>query len=230
MPPWLSQVAVEQNGVVIRSQAQRSGLSRHAIDRFRHAGDWQLLAPGVYLTQPGTVPWMSRAWAGVLLGGSESALAYRSAAVLLGLAEGEPLPIHVLVPHRTRLIDRPWVRFQRQRDGIRLSSAAARPARTRIEDTVIDLCAAGEPAEVISWITKAVQRRLTTPAHLLSALRARHAVRHRDLIEQVLSDAAAGVHSQLEYRFGRDVAKSHGLPPGQRQFRISATKRVADVG
>jgi len=98
-----------------------------------------------------------------------------------------------------------------------------------LEDTVIDLCAEGAPAEVITWITKAVQRRLTTPAHLLAALRARHAVRHRYLIEQVLSDAVTGVHSQLEYRFDRDVARSHGLPPGQRQFRVQATKRFADV-
>lgn len=118
---------------------------------------------------------------------------------------------------------------QRQRDHVRMPASAARPARTRLEDTVLDLCAQGEPAEVISWITKAVQRRLTSRARLLATLQARHAIRHRDLIAQVLSDAAAGVHSQLEYRFGQDVARSHGLPWGQRQFRVPVTNRLADV-
>lgn len=230
MPPGLTGLTLEQSGVVTRSQAQECGLSRHSIDRFRVAGGWQVLAPGVYFTQPGAVPWLARAWAGVLIGGSRSALALQGAAVLHGLAQGEPLPIQVLVPHQRRVVNRPWVRFQRQRDRVRMPVTAARPARTRLEDTVIDLCAVAEPEEVITWITKAVQRRLTTPAHLLTALRARHAVRHRVLIEQVLGDAAAGVHSQLEYRFGRDVARPHGLPPGQRQFRILATNRLADVG
>lgn len=78
-------------------------------------------------------------------------------------------------------------------------------------------------------ITKAVQRRLTTPAHLLTALRTRHAVRYRHLIEQVLGDAESGVHSQLECRFNRDVARLHGLPPGRRQFRVPGTNRLADV-
>jgi len=80
-----------------------------------------------------------------------------------------------------------------------------------------------------SEITQAVQRRLTSPARLLVTLEVRHAIRHRDLITQVLGDAVAGVHSQLEYRFGRDVARSHGLPTGQRQFRVPATTRLADV-
>ena len=94
---------------------------------------------------------------------------------------------------------------------------------------MLDLCSVGDPAEVISWNTKAVQRRLTSPARLLMALRARHAIRHRDLIRAVLGDAEAGVHSQLEYRSGRDVVGAHSLPPDRRQFRIPDTNRFADV-
>jgi len=215
--------------VVTRLQAQECGLSRHVIERLRRSGGWQLLSSGIYFTRPSEPPWMANAWAGVLIGGSGSALAKRSAAVLHGLVDGEPLPIHVLVPHRKRLTDHAWVRFQRQRDHVRMPTTAVLPARTRLEDTVLDLCAGGQPAEVIAWITKAVQRRLTTPAHLLTALRTRHAVRHRHLIEQVLGDAESGVHSQLEYRFNRDVARLHGLPPGRRQFRVPGTNRLADV-
>lgn len=188
-----------------------------------------VLAPGIYFTRSGPVPWLALAWAGVLVGGPGSVLTLLSAAVLHGLTDGEPLPIQVLVPHSRRMTDRPWVRFQRQREQVRMVSAAARPARTRLEDTVLDLCAAGEPAEVIDWITKAMQRRLTTPRRLQQALLGRRRQRHRFLIEQVLDDADAGVHSQLEYRFARDVARTHGLPTGRRQFRIPDTDHYADV-
>lgn len=225
----MSVLAREQAGVLTRAQADEGGLSRHVIERLRRSGDWQVLDKGVYSTVRGRPTWMARAWAGLMIGGDGAALAASSAAVLHGLAEGEPLPIRILIPHHRRVADRTWVRFQRQRDDIRMPVAAALPARTRVEDTVLDLCAASEPAEVISWITKAVQRRVASPARLRTALSARQRMRHRELIVGVLDDADAGVHSQLEYRFARDVIRSHGLPPGQRQFCIPGTRRVADL-
>ncbi len=228
-PSSMTDIAIEQGGVIGRSQALECGLSRHVIDRLRDSGDWQALAGGIYYTESGAVPWLARAWGGVLIGGAGSALAKRSAAVLHGLADGEPLPIQVLVPHDRRLAERGWVRFQRQRDDVRLPITAAIPARTRLEDTVLDLCAEADPGEVLTWITRAVQRRLTSPARLLSALRARLRMRHRRLIEHVLTDAASGVHSHLEYRFSRDVSRAHGLPPSRRQFRVPGTNRIADV-
>jgi len=215
--------------VVTRSQAQECNLSRHVIERLRGAGSWQVLAPGVYFTIRSDVPWLARAWAGVLVGGSDSALAWESAAVLHGLIDRRPLPIHVLIPHNRRLVDRPWHRFHGQREGARMPYAAVQPTRTRMEDTVLDLCSVGDPADVITWITKAVQRRLTSPVRLLMALRRRHAQRHRGLIEQVLGDAELGVHSQLEYRFDPDVLRAHRLPAGRRQFRVPGTRRIADV-
>jgi len=229
IPSSLGAVALDQAGVLTRRQAQESGLSRHVIERLREQGTWQVLATGVYFTGAGDVPWMAKAWAGVLIGGTESALAGRSAAVLHGLADGHHLPIQVVVPHRRKVADRPWLTFQRQREDLRMPYAAVLPTRTRIEDTVLDLCAAGDPGEVITWITKAVQRRVTSPARLLMALRRRRAVRHRGLIEQVLGDAASGVHSQLEYRFGRDVLRPHRLPAGRRQFQVPGSRRLADV-
>jgi len=229
IPSSLSALALDQAGVLTRAQATESGLSRHVIERLREQGTWHLLATGVYFTGAGEVPWMAKAWAGVLIGGTESALAGRSAAVLHGLADGQPLPIQVLVPHRRKVADRAWLTFQRQREDLRLPYAPVLPMRTRIEDTVLDLCAAGDPGEVITWITKAVQRRVASPARLLTALRRRRAVRHRGLIEQVLGDAASGVHSQLEYRFGQDVLRSHRLPAGRRQFQVPGTGRLADV-
>lgn len=231
LPPALTELVLDQAGVVSRAQVTGYGLSRHVLERLlgQRVAGWHALAPGVYFTGPGPVPWLARAWAGVLLGGPGSVLAALSAAVLHGLADGEPLPIQVLVPHSRRMTDRTWVRFHRQRDQVRMISAAAVPARTRLEDTVLDLCAQGPPAEVIDWITRAVQRRLTTPARLQQALLARRRLRHRSLIEDVLGDAEEGVHSQLEYRYDRDVARSHGLPRGLRQFRVPGTDRIADV-
>lgn len=230
LPPGLAGSALDQAGVLTRAQIVEHGLSCHSIERLVRAGDWQVLAPGVYFTAPGQPPWIACAWAGVLLGGAGSALAVHSAARLQGLVDGDPLPIQVLVRHSRRMTDRPWVRFNRQRARVRLPNTLAAPPRTRLEDTVLDLCAAGAPTEVIDWITKAVQRRLTTPTRLREALLARRRLRHRNLIEQVLGDAEAGVHSQLEYRFARDVTRGHGLPPGRRQFLVPGTRHVADVG
>ncbi|MDQ3714998.1 MAG: DUF559 domain-containing protein [Actinomycetota bacterium] len=232
LPTALTELALEQAGVVTRQQATTSGLGRHVIERLvgqRSADSWMVLAPGIYFTRSGPVPWLALAWAGVLVGGPGSVLTKLSAATLHGLTDGEPLPIQVLVPHSRRMTDRPWVRFQRQREQVRMASAPALPARTRLEDTVLDLCACGGPADVVDWITRAVQRRLTTPARLHEALLGRRRQRHRFLIEQVLGDADVGVHSQLEYRFARDVERTHRLPTGRRQFRVPGTDRYADV-
>jgi len=160
LPTALTELALERAGVVTRQQATTSGLGRHVIERLvgqRSAESWMVLAPGIYFTRSGPVPWLALAWAGVLVGGPGSVLTKLSAATMHGLTD--------------------------------------LPARTRLEDTVLDLCACGGPADVVEWITKAVQRRLTTPARLHEALLGRRRQRHRFLIEQVLGDADAGVHS-----------------------------------
>jgi very-short-patch-repair endonuclease len=66
-------------------------------------------------------------------------------------------------------------------------------------------------------VTKAVQRRLTTPEALSRALQRRTRIRHRKLIGELLADVASGVHSALEHRYLHDVERAHGLPKPSRQ-------------
>jgi len=75
----------------------------------------------------------------------------------------------------------------------------------------------GDADNAIAWLTKACQRRRTTPARLAEALGKRTRHRWRNLLEDALSDVAAGFESVLEYRYVRGVERPHGLPEARRQ-------------
>lgn len=94
------------------------------------------------------------------------------------------------------------------------------PPRLRLEEAVLDV-AERQPDEgaAIAVVLAAVQRRRTTPARLRAALAARPRYRRRELISEVLTDAADGVHSLLERRYLQRVERAHGLPRAVRQFR-----------
>ncbi len=201
--------------------------------------DWCRLAPGVYLAGPTGVaaPFLARVWAGVLLGGDGARAWSMTAALLDGLADpgvegservdaGAAEVVHVIVPGRD-VGPHPGFAFARERPGVRLPSRSIDPARTRIEDTTLDLCAAADTdQDVITWITRACQRRLTTPERLARRLEERTRVRRRRLIRTVLVDASQGVTSHLELRALRTVFRPHGLP-FQLQARLGA--RIADA-
>jgi len=104
-------------------------------------------------------------------------------------------------------------------DDARLGGTAAGYPRLLVEDTVLDLCAAGGPDDAVTWLTTAVRDRLTTPARLVRALRGRARHPHRALLLGLLADVAAGVESYLELLYLRDVERGHGLPLGDRQLR-----------
>ncbi len=92
------------------------------------------------------------------------------------------------------------------------------PPRIAIEDIVLDLAAAEDDVgRAVTWVTTAVQSRLTTPARIRRAMQARHFVRHRRFLERLLNDVAEGVRSALELSYLHDVERAHGLPVGQRQ-------------
>ena len=127
------------------------------------------------------------------------------------------LPVEILVPAGTRLTARDWVLFRQERTGVRFTSTRTEPPCTRIEDTVLDLCAGGSPGDCVEWITTAVQRRLTSADALSRALQRRTRIPHRKLITGLIADAAAGVHSSLEHGYLRDVERAHSLAEGRRQ-------------
>jgi len=222
-------LAYVQDGVISREQALGLGLGRRALSRLVGEQQWQVLAPGIYLTTNGAAPWRALAWAGVLVGGDDARLGGTAAGYLHGLTSVEPDPLLVLIPHASKVRSRDHWIFQRERAGARMYRVTGNPPRLLVEDTVLDLCAAGGPDDAVTWLTTAVRDRLTTPERLIRALRGRARHPHRALLLGLLSDVAAGVESYLELLYLRDVERCHGLPQGERQLRSVDGRVRCDV-
>jgi len=163
----------------------------------------------LYVVGAASPSWDGIVWGGLLLGGERARAGGLTAARLDGLTDTDDLPIEVLVPHDARIVSRAWV---------------------RIEDSVLDLCARGGPGDAVRWTTAAVQRRLTTPARLLAALDKRARLANRGVLREILESVVDGAHSNLEFRYIRDVERPHGIPPPIRQYRVPGTGAYADGG
>ena len=224
----LRKLASLQDGVLSREQSLAHRLSPRAIDRLISEGHWRRLDCGIYLTGATEPSWRSLAWAGVLLAGDAARLGGRAAAHLEGLVDEPPDEISILIPHAQRLRNRsPWI-FLRETGNFRTSSRG-NPPRIGVEDAVLDLCANGEAADAVGWLTTAVQRRLTTPERLRRAMDRRTRQRHRQVILDLLSDVAQGAQSPLEVQYACDVERAHGLPRGTRQAPSGGRRYSRDV-
>ena len=213
----LLDLAALQGGMLSTEQLHGHGFSRHAVERLIREGHWQRPERSIYFTSGGDPPWTSLAWAGVLLGGDRARVGGSAAGFLHGLLGAPPTPITVLVPSAQVTRARyPW-RFRREGDGVRDTRSPGSPPRTTVEDTVLDLCDDGTAGQAIGWVTQAVQSRRTTVGQLRWALQRRRRARHRQLLEDLLGDVAAGIESPLEFRYLRDVERPHGLPHADRQ-------------
>lgn len=228
---WL-ELREAQAGVVSRPQLLRLGWTTSAVAHRVTSGRWQLLHPGVYATFSGGYGFDVRLWAALLHAGEDAVASHESAGVLQRLVDVEPAIVDVLVPDRHRVSPRPGVRVHRSRNIAGRRRAAASIPQTRVEETVLDLVAASRTAEeVVGWLTRACQRRLTTPERLLSASRERGRMPWRPLLQQVVGDVSAGVASPLERHYHRAVARAHGLPRGtvNAQVGIRGASRYCDV-
>ncbi len=240
MPVQVWELARQQAGVVSRAQMLGLGMSSSAIARAsRH---WTRLGPGIYWLGPPVQPppFIARVWAGVLLGGDGARAGVGTAAILHGLAHEDEMSstrgrnllglgddrIWVVTPNNRRCNSD--VGFLRERRGERLPSRPTEPARTGIDDTTLDLAVRGDDAQVVTWITRAVQRRLTTPDRLARRLADRSRLRHRGLIRELLDDVSQGATTPLEVNAARNVFRAHRLPKPQLQMRIGAA--LIDAG
>lgn len=230
VPDTLLRLADLQDGALSRVQVLGHGLTSHVLARLLRSGAWQQLGGGVYATSPGPVPWKTRAWGGVLLGGPDSRLGPQASGYLHGLLPEAPGVVDVLVPmtgpHRST---GPWV-FVRERPGVRSPRSVGSPSRLTIEDTVLDLAAPASPTEVVRLVTKAVQRRGTRASRIAVALDERQRHPHRRFMQGLLGDVAAGAESRLELSYLRDVERAHGLPQGIRQASRRNLPYASDVG
>jgi hypothetical protein len=212
-----AEVSSRQEGVVHRRQALALGWSSDQIRHRVRRGAWTCIHPGVYLTHNGQLTFLARVWAALLHAGPPAMASHLTAGRLQGLVDEDPARIQISVPHGHRAIPQPGMRIHHPRGWALRRQPAASIPQTRIEDTVLDLVGhAADPEEVVRWVLRACQRRLTTPARLRAALAQRRRQRHRSLVKELVAEAAGGVASSLERRYRRMVEAAHGLPKGER--------------
>jgi len=223
IPVRLREEARLQAGVITRQQALRFGLSVSAIKWQLTRGRWRQIYVGVYATFTGPVGRAAQLWAAVLYAGKGAQLSHETAAEVNGLTEWQSPLIDVTIPAGRRVKEPPGVR-------IHLSAYLDHDARfprgvlphTLVEETVVDLVnAASNLDDAIGWITAAFGRRLTGEGPLRMTLGSRKKLRWHGQLDEVISAAAGGAHSLLEYRYDRDVERAHGLPKAGRQVPFS---------
>lgn len=91
------------------------------------------------------------------------------------------------------------------------------PARTSLEQTVVDLVdAAASETQVLDILIKAIQLRMK-PGRLLAEVERRNRLRHRGFVLRVLEVTDEGVESHLELEYRKRVEHAHGLPRSVRQ-------------
>jgi very-short-patch-repair endonuclease len=225
----LLSTAAEQGGVISAEQLTLLDFNLRSAERLVNQRSWQRLATGVYHLGSGEPSWDGLAWGGVFLGGPESRLGFEAAGHLWKLVEEPPESITVLVPHGLSLAPRGrWV-FRQERAGVRSARSPGSPPRTTVEDTDIDLCSLMSAKSSIGIVTAAVQSRRTTGDQILSCIRDRRRVRHRELLSELLTDVSEGAESPLEMRYLRDVERAHGLPRARRQARSRSGKEFRDM-
>jgi hypothetical protein len=221
-----------QNGVLSIGQAAALGITRSTIRAHLAAHRWQRLHEGVYAAFTGPLSFRTQVWAALLRVGETATASHVTAAHLDGLADEPGSLIHVTVDPARRV--RRHLNHIRVHYAFRLASMrhpARLPPRTRIEETVLDLVAeASSVDEVAMWVTRACQRRLTTPERLAEALAVRKKIRWRRAVAAMVADVAEGAQSPLEVEYLRRVERAHGLPVGIRNRRwVDGQTRWSDV-
>jgi predicted transcriptional regulator of viral defense system len=201
LPQHLREIAQFQQGILTRRQAQQSGLTKDLIRSRVRQDRWQRMHAGVYAVFSGEPGRAAVLWAAVLRAGPGALLSYQTAAELATLTDLPSTLIHVTIPASRRITKIPGIvvhvsdRAQQMRHGV-LS-----PARTRVEETVLDLTQLATTAETAyGWITRALGRRLTTQARLRDAMALRSRLRWRCDLAAALAPGWDGVHSGLEHK------------------------------
>src|SRR5579875_1068767 len=222
IPPQLRTLAGIQAGVVSRRQALDCGLSAGAIAAKVKFGRWQQIHRGVYATFTGPVDRAAQLWAAVLYAGKGAQLSHETAAELHGLTDRRAPLVHVTIPSSRRVARVPglMIHYSARADHARFPRGTL-PC-TFLEDTILDLAdAADDLDDVRGWVTRAFGNRLTGEGPLRAVMSSRKKLRWRRQLDEIVTAAAGGTHSVLEFRYDRDVAGAHGLPAAQRQVKFT---------
>lgn len=218
LPFTLRSRARHQAGVVSRPQVLQSGLSSDMIQFRVTSGRWQPIYTGVYATFTGIPGRNAQLWAAVLSAGCGAVLSHETAAELIGLIDKPANQIHLTIPHQRRLALASGIILHRSARAIKPVQGRFYPPRTKVDETVLDLTqTAANFDDVCGWVTRAFARDLTDERRLGQAMKARKKLRWRVDLHELITAAAGGDHSVLEFRYHHDVERAHSLPESIRQ-------------
>lgn len=221
IPPRLAAIARNQKGVVSRRQALSAGLTRGVIDAKVRSGWWEHVHEGVYKTFTGQLTRDGRLWAAVLHAGPGAYLSHGTAAELNRLMADAPSFIDVTIPASRAVRAPKGVIIHRSTHKAMIWQPPGIPAFSIAEQTVIDLVQAGAGKDdIVALVTEGFNRKLLTENHLRAVAQTRKKLRFRHELDQIISLAAGGTHSPLEYRHDTDVQRAHGLPEPVKQAKF----------
>jgi len=179
---------------------------------------WQQVHPGIYATFTGVPGRNALFWAAVLSAGPAAVLSHETAAELLRLTDKAADSIHVSIPRHRHVAAVSGVSIHRSVRAVEAALGYSNPPRTTVEETVLDLTQTAVTFDdVCGWVTRAFARELTDETRLRAAMKSRSRLRWRADLNELISAAANGDHSVLEFRYDRDVERAHGLPEPIRQ-------------
>ncbi|MEA2423917.1 MAG: hypothetical protein QOH13_327 [Thermoleophilaceae bacterium] len=206
----IAALALEQHGIVTRSQLSALGFTRHEIDDRIAAGRLHRVHQGVYAVGYRRLSSEARWLAALLAAGDGAVLSHESAAALWQLRAGSGRLIDVTVPMKRRAPD--GVRIHRcelhpseivKRGSLRVTS----PTRT-----LLDLAAQVDERQLERALREAIYLRLTSVAALTSCLSSHQGRRGSRNLRKLLPDATNGrLRSDLEQEFLTFLRK-HKLP------------------
>ncbi|UNX54949.1 hypothetical protein MF406_01230 [Georgenia sp. TF02-10] len=215
--PALAALAGRQFFAASRGQLIELGATDSWMRGNLRAGRWVRQHPGVYVLNTAPPRWETRAQAALLYAGDGAALSHLSAAYRHGVVSKPPRVVELIVPHGRTVVPQQGLRIYQRRQMPRTSPGPLRAVW--LPGVAVDLAdRARTPDEAVGFLCEAV-RRGARPADLRREIMSRARLRGRGLLLDLVAEADAGVESPLEYRYGTDVERPHGLPVSTLQVR-----------
>jgi hypothetical protein len=220
-----------QKGAFSRAQALEHGITDKVLQRRCLMRQLQRVHPGVYVDFTGPLPWETRIWAAWLSCGPAAALSGETALRCYGLdGDWDEDTIQVAVPHTRRLDRRAKVHVTRWTGFDSRLHPTRKPPTVRLEVALLTTASRErDTARQAAMLLDACRQRRTTPQRLLAELEALGQLPGREVIRQILFDAADGVQSFLEQCYLRRVERAHGLPVADRQVRAVTSAESTTV-
>jgi very-short-patch-repair endonuclease len=203
-----SPVARAQAGVVSRRQLTMAGVSPAAVGRMVAAGELDRLAHGLYLARGAPLTYRAQLWAAVLA--TDGLLGFATAAELWGVSDEHPDRIHVVVPHRRRLLaPLPIALHRTPVPAHEVGERGGLPVTAR-SWTVLDLLGTLPARQVSRLADRAVQRGWLRPADVDARLREFPHRRGNPVLRRLQATLGDGAAAESERRLHR-LLRAAGL-------------------